>query len=335
MWDAHLLAQVSSLYEKSLLVHQLMVERMLEDKEKTVIPFAMKCQDRLDALGGFPLPHDVNKLTQNPPRLAREFTLPTSRGPYPVRVLDDVLPPEWCQKMIRTAGNVGFGRVPSLQEVRYHSSMQSRIGVERHESSRLNTSKLVQVESQEFADYLWHKIQKHLPDEHKPIRTEGLIKPLPCLGGPNSVYEKRGIIPVFRIMRYRPGQGFKAHVDPIRYYYRYPIHSDKQSKLANYQQAGIFQSIFTVALYLNEEFVGGDLKFVTEKDRSYEFANSNDSRPVVREGKTLETVVPAVGRAAIFRHDELHEGGGVEQGAKYMIQCDVLYECTSLDENCP
>lgn len=77
---------------------------------------------------------------------------------------------------------------------------------------------------------------------------------------------------------------------------------------------GIFKSLFTFAVYLNASFQGGCLNFVKLNvcpEKRYE---------------SLATVVPASGRFAIFRHEELHEGGGVREGIKYMVQCDVLYE---------
>ncbi|KAL3905521.1 MAG: hypothetical protein SGILL_009647, partial [Bacillariaceae sp.] len=313
--------QKTELYEKSLLVHQLWVERRKEDVAKTVAPIAKACQERLEALGGFPLSdemHQASKKMNSPPVLTTEFMLPESRGPHPVKILDHVLPAEWCQRLIETMESVGFDRAPTLQEIRYQDSPEAAASI-AHESPRLNTSELVQVESQEFADYLWRHIHPYLPETQRSVPTEALLRPLASMGGPNSIYEKRGIIPIFRFMRYRPGQGFKAHVDPVRYYSQYPIDShNKQGQAAKLGQDGIFRSIFTIAMYLNDpaEFNGGELNFVKEKGNFEEIAGAQDNRN--DSYRSLETIVPAVGRAAIFRHDELHEGGGVVSGTKYM-----------------
>ena len=76
--------------------------------------------------------------------------------------------------------------------------------------------------------------------------------------------------------------------------------------------------MFTVAIYLNDasDFNGGQLNFV-------QLCPSPISS---QHYKSLETVEPQVGRCVLFCHDELHEGGGIQAGSKYMIQCDVLYE---------
>eukprot|EP00971_Amphidinium_carterae_P299289 5946420-Amphidinium_carterae.1 len=75
--------------------------------------------------------------------------------------------------------------------------------------------------------------------------------------------------------------------------------------------------MFTIAVYLNDpaEFVGGGLNFV-----KMEVDSVGGKRY-----SSQATVSPAVGRCALFCHRELHEGGGVESGTKYMCQCDVLY----------
>ena len=125
-----------------------------------------------------------------------------------------------------------------------------------------------------------------------------------------GTYHAQGIIPVFRFMRYTAGQGFRPHHDPIRLLRRHPRTKEK----------GTFCSLVTIALYLNsaDEMDGGALRFlrrVVGKTKGM-------------QGSTFEsiaTVEPAVGRAVIFPHKQLHEGGELAGGEKHMCQCDVLY----------
>ena len=90
------------------------------------------------------------------------------------------------------------------------------------------------------------------------------------------------------------------------------------------------------------EFNGGHLNFVKRNEHDplqqeeKEEEQNVDSRDTYydrhRNGQfdIIESVIPKIGRCVIFRHDELHEGGGIlprsSANTKYMLQCDVLYE---------
>ena len=96
------------------------------------------------------------------------------------------------------------------------------------------------------------------------------------------------------------------------------MHKDPQRRSQHHPHTGApgyFKSFVTLALYLNDqsEFEGGALNFVKVEvcPKRYE---------------SLASVAPAIGRCAIFRHNELHEGGELRSGVKHMVQCDVLYE---------
>jgi len=114
------------------------------------------------------------------------------------------------------------------------------------------------------------------------------------------------LIPIFRFLRYEPGQQFKAHQDPTRNYVSW---NNKE---------GIFQSRVTFALYLNDssEFQGGNLNFL-----ELDFSSPT-------KFKVTSSVVPQPGRGVLFAHSQLHEGGKTIEGTgtKYMMQCDWLYE---------
>ena len=119
-----------------------------------------------------------------------------------------------------------------------------------------------------------------------------------------GTYRALCILPLFRFMRYSAGQGFRPHHDPTRLLRRHPHSREK----------GTFRSLVTIALYLNsaDEMDGGALSFLRQK----------------KGGKfeSIATVEPAVGRAVIFPHKQLHEGGELAGGVKHMCQCDVLYQ---------
>ena len=256
------------------------------------MPFALGCEKRLEALGGW-RSRGIRFVSRNP-QLTERFRLP--EGGW-VTVLDGVLEKETCKALNELHEEVGFAAAPSVfLNLAKRLELEGDAGeiLKRAYEQSKNASELVQLESSELADHLWQKLHNYLPDEHEDRShfTGGL-------------YQKCGIIPVFRFMRYQKGQGFKPHKDPSRDMLEYG------------GEQGIFKSFFTLALYLNdeEEFQGGKLNFVrlqlSEGGKSYESEAS---------------VSPKVGRCVLFNHKEFHEGGGVEAGTKYMCQCDVLYK---------
>ncbi len=101
----------------------------------------------------------------------------------------------------------------------------------------------------------------------------------------------------WRFYRYGPGQTFKPHHDGA--YHRF-------EKL----QA----SELTFLIYLNDDFTGGGTNFF------------HDFETYLRFGDVPRLcVTPVRGTALVFRHRQLHEGGIVESGRKYVLRTDVMY----------
>jgi predicted 2-oxoglutarate/Fe(II)-dependent dioxygenase YbiX len=102
---------------------------------------------------------------------------------------------------------------------------------------------------------------------------------------PNSLagHQAVGVNERFRFYRYDPGQTFRWHRDG---YFERP--SGERSRL-------------TLMVYLNEDFDGGETRFV-------------------------DTVIkPTRGMALFFVHHLLHEGAEVTRGRKYVMRTDVMY----------
>ena len=96
-----------------------------------------------------------------------------------------------------------------------------------------------------------------------------------------------GLNELFRFYKYEPGQHFRKHRD--------------QSYIRNSQEA----SYYTLMIYLNDGFKGGETKF--------------DSL-AVRPGK---------GDALIFYHYLEHEGSELIEGIKYVLRTDIMYRLKS------
>lgn len=93
-----------------------------------------------------------------------------------------------------------------------------------------------------------------------------------------------GLNELFRFYRYTPGQRFKVHRDG--------------SYIRNEKEA----SFFTLLIYLNEGYQGGETRF----DNS-----------IIVEGNQ--------GMALIFLHTIRHEGCVVTEGTKYVLRTDIMY----------
>jgi hypothetical protein len=120
----------------------------------------------------------------------------------------------------------------------------------------------------QVAAELFSRLRPHLPVVIGPLRLVGLNDRL-------------------RMYRYRPGQRFEPHTDHW------------------YQPSSNRITLYTVLVYFNDDFEGGETRFQEQLD---------------------ETIVPRRGLTAIFQHKIRHEGCPVHRGTKYAMRSDVLYE---------
>ena len=120
----------------------------------------------------------------------------------------------------------------------------------------------------QVAAELLSRLRPHLPVVMGPLRLVGLNDRL-------------------RMYRYRPGQRFEPHTDHW------------------YQPSSNRITLYTVLVYFNDDFEGGETRFQEQLD---------------------ETIVPRRGLTAIFQHKIRHEGCPVRRGTKYAMRSDVLYE---------
>lgn len=125
-----------------------------------------------------------------------------------------------------------------------------------------NNSRIIFMDEQLAAD-LWLKVKSYV----QPIG--------------NSV--PVGLNEMFRYYKYEPGQAFKKHTD--------------QSFIRNETEA----SYYTLLIYLNDDFKGGDTRF----------------------GDLA--IKPEKGAALIFLHSLEHSGSTVKQGVKYVLRTDIMF----------
>jgi len=243
---------------------------------------------KLSELGGWHI--DFNsELTH--PQLTDQIMLPETK--LPVVILDNVIPAACCKEFNQKHEQIGF-------TTQYELDRKQRKPIYKEEDGFTNTSEVITINNDTFADLLWERVKDYIPNEYI-FRGNGYF------GG---YYAKRGVIPTLRFLRYKPGQFFQYHYDPQRVVKTFK------------GQAGIFKSLFTIAMYLNDqsEFKGGELNFLKVLVCPKRF-------------ESLLKVPCAPGRVVLFPHDYLHEGGQLQEGTKYMVQCDVAFEWVGDNNN--
>jgi predicted 2-oxoglutarate/Fe(II)-dependent dioxygenase YbiX len=107
-------------------------------------------------------------------------------------------------------------------------------------------------------------------------------------------WEPCGLNERLRFYRYAPGQRFDWHLDGA------------------FHRANGEASRLTFMVYLNGGVAGGCTAFNLRREG------------VLRESDPLVRVLPAAGKALVFRHDLLHTGEAVLAGTKYVVRSDVM-----------
>ena len=94
-----------------------------------------------------------------------------------------------------------------------------------------------------------------------------------------------GLNEMWRYYKYVPGERFKLHKD------------------GSHRRSETEQSLFTLLIYLNDDFEGGATGFNREFD-----------------------VQPKKGTAIVFNHDIKHEGKPIMDGIKYVLRTDIMFQ---------
>ena len=84
-------------------------------------------------------------------------------------------------------------------------------------------------------------------------------------------------------------------------------------------------SVLTVLLYLNEDFIGGETKYLDNQSNRY-------SKFVEKNVPETTVIEPRTGSVSLFHHDLYHCGAPLEQGTKYILRTDVLFESQNLSK---
>lgn len=171
----------------------------------------------------------------------------------------------------------------SKEEIEYLIPESEKLGYKsvewEYDPKYRNCDRLVTI-ADELSRVLWHRLTRHLIlDDIHNIKPYGIAT--------DGVWVPSGINDCIRFSKYYPGGHFKKHRDG-----GFVIDDNNRS-------------VFTILIYLNEEFSGGET-LVFEKDRHFE-------------------VKPRPGMALIFNHDLEHCGNPVLDGCKYILRTDIMF----------
>ncbi|MGL5059598.1 MAG: 2OG-Fe(II) oxygenase [Microcoleus sp.] len=131
--------------------------------------------------------------------------------------------------------------------------------------------------------------------------------------------------------------GVRWRLKRFTHHWRYIKYFPKGHFVPHYDGAKMFRyptpaiSVFTVQLYLNDDFTGGNTRFYTDCE-PVRYASHNIPLGQVTNFKPLSPptheVKPETGSALIFDHvnDVLHDAAEVTSGVKYIMRGDLLYE---------
>lgn len=105
-------------------------------------------------------------------------------------------------------------------------------------------------------------------------------------------------------------------------------------KDAQYCPSGDERSIFTLLIYLNEDFTGGSTCFYIPKDPSLPTKDMTIKEEIklhggLNVGYECIKVTPKVGHAVISSQNYLHEALPVNKGSKYILKTDIVLRRTN------
>lgn len=156
-----------------------------------------------------------------------------------------------------------------------------------------------------LARELYQRIAPHLVGEDYKNR-------IPLCFGQDGVWVPLGLNDCFKVTRYDVGGLFDAHRDG--------------PWIPREDQA----SIYTVVIYLNEDFLGG----ITELDQTH-YNHSLEKREqslgphgirARRFGYQTTGVTPVQGSCLMFNHDMWHSGHPVSSGVKYILRTELIMQ---------
>lgn len=194
----------------------------------------------------------------------------------------------------------------SVDECRALISESKRVGYGSLEGEFLPSmrdNKRALIMCPKLADELWNRVKSFIERDARVLALR------PFGFNAQGTWKPTRLNPLFRFCEYTaPSVGFVPHRD------------------ASFIGGSEERSIFTIMLYLNDEFEDGTTNFL------HSHTGGRIDETIDEELKRGYDVVyklrPKPGLCVIFEHTILHEGAPVPQGHKYLLRTDVVFQRT-------
>uniref|UniRef100_A0A7S0AXR4 Fe2OG dioxygenase domain-containing protein n=1 Tax=Pyrodinium bahamense TaxID=73915 RepID=A0A7S0AXR4_9DINO len=149
--------------------------------------------------------------------------------------------------------------------------------------------------SPQLAKALWARMLPHCVEELSyGCRPMGF--------GNSGHWQPRGLNDVFKVARYTQGKQFVTHMD------------------GPWIPREDFASVFTVLIYLNENFEGGETAFEVAAD-------------FFEDDGSFVSIKPKAGAALVFPHQARHCGKVVSAGRKYTLRTEIMFQRDLSDDH--
>jgi hypothetical protein len=176
-----------------------------------------------------------------------------------------------------------------------------------------DSSRLCVLDS-ELSTLLWKRINKIIRKDHLEMNFS------PIGFNTSGFWEPCRVNECFRISKYEsPSKGFASHFDN-----QFTTSFDEKS-------------VFSLIIYLNEEFKGGEtviyeenLLNVDKEIVSETFEGITISKEIEMNGGISSykkhVIEPEIGKGVIFNHQLLHSGDPLLGGTKYILRTDIVFQ---------
>ena len=172
------------------------------------------------------------------------------------------------------------------------------------------TNKFCIIYDKNIANSIWNKIKNVLPEDLSFIK-KNIYFNSNSLGSewkPVSIYDK------FRIYKYDVGDSFPEHLD---YKVRRRIVFDGKEYIQ--------QSFFTLLIYLNDNFTGGETGYWPNHQGIHcRFLRNIEKQSSVKDHQVV--VKPKTGKCVVQDQNILHEGLPTTKGIKYILRTDIIHQ---------
>lgn len=149
------------------------------------------------------------------------------------------------------------------------------------------------VMNQTIADCIWQRLKPH-------FLSQDVAKIKPVGFGTMGDWRPVAVNPMLRFVESPEGGHFSAHQD------------------AGYCASNDLRSIFSIVIYLNQDFSGGSTSFY------------NDGQDA-KDQKAIVDIKPEQGMAVVFNHSIHHAGNVVTKGTKVVLRADVMFQRTDTE----